>query len=88
MQDYQEEQVTLMKTWTDSDATMAMYEGWCITNTSQGNTAIARFDEACVFKDDFEAARFVMHQFLNGSGLAAKAIYYLIAAHYEVPDEH
>ena len=83
MNKHQIEQLAQMKDWTENDAIMAMFEGWCITNTSQDNIVIARFDQSEVFKTDYDASIFVMSQFLGGSGLAAKAIYYLINGNYE-----
>ena len=84
MEEYQIQQLKDIKTWTDQDSHMAMFEGWCITNTSKENIYIAKLDLAGKFENDEDAAIFVMDQFLKGNGLAAKAIYYLLTAHYEL----
>ena len=83
MMEFKIDQIHLMKKWTEQDAAMSAYEGWCVGITSKGNLVIQRVDEAVMFEDDDAAVDFVFKQFMLGSGLAAKAILAIITAKHE-----
>ena len=83
MERYQVDQLKDMRKWSDEDATLSAYEGWCISNTSKNNIVICKLDLAYKFESDDEATLYVMDQFLNGSALAAKAIKYILNGEYE-----
>lgn len=81
---YQIDQLNETKDWIEEDDNLAAYEGWCISETSKGNIVICKLDLAERFQSDQEAVLFVMSQYLKGSGLAAKAIKYILNGDYEI----